>query len=335
MVRCIGVEEHHEENYIHEDKFIKTTNTNFTYEKNSQMSSLDRLRAVEVLLAVVEGGSFSAAAKKLGLTPGAVSKQIANLEEHLGHCLIHRTTRSMSLSAEGEKYLELCQPLLHGFDQADATMMNLKTGALVGRIKISAPIVFGRREVLPLLFDFMERWPDVEVETLFEDRWVDLVEERVDLVVRLARELPDLNLVGKCLGDYPSVLAASTSYINARGPFERIEDLKGCDGLMLRARSSELTWRVGGQLVRPRLKLVMGDLSSLVEAVRRGLGIAAVPKAWIQKELNRGELVELFPGKLELTRKVWLLRKESTYPTQLVDNMASHLEQGLRQELGS
>ena len=151
----------------------------------------------------------------------------------------------------------------------------------------------------------------------------------------LARELPDLNLVGKCLGDYPSVLAASTSYINARGPFERIEDLKGCDGLMLRARSSELTWRVGGQLVRPRLKLVMGDLSSLVEAVRRGLGIAAVPKAWIQQELNRGKLVELFPGKLELTRKVWLLRKESTYPTQLVDNMASHLEQGLRQELGS
>lgn len=289
------------------------------------MASIDRLRAVEVLIAVTDTGSFTAAASLLNLTPGAISKQIARLEDHLGQRLLHRTTRAVSLTTVGSHYVDMCRPLLAGFNAAEHEVGHA-VDELEGKVKLSAPRVMGRRCILPAVFEFMEQWPKVSIETLFTERWVDMVAERVDFAIRIAGEMPDAQYVGKRVGQYSAMLVASPAYLKARGEPRETTDLSAHDGLMLSAKNRELSWDIEHDTIHPVIRFVAEDVWSLYEAAKRGLGIAVVPAEWVVRELESGQLVEVLPGRMTQVRDIWIVRMSNAYTPPVVSSLIEHLD---------
>lgn len=286
------------------------------------MSGPDRFRSLETLVAVADGGSFSEAARRLGVTPGAVSRQIARLEEHLDTRLIHRTTRSQSLTEAGRTYLERLRPVLHEVLAAESSLRDTDSAPLRGRLRLTAPRVLGRVVLMPTVLDFLQRWPEVQVDVLLTDSWVDLTGEGVDLALRVARTLPDSRLVGKRVSDYTSTLVASPDYLATHGTPIRAAELSNHQGLMLRTSSAEVSWPTTEGALHPRPRLVSDDLGVLYNAARRGLGITALPRLWVARALADGVLVEVLPGALTLRREVWLLRPDRTYTLRVVSAFA-------------
>ena len=288
----------------------------------------DALRGVQMLAAVADQGSFTAAARVLGLTPSGVSKAVARLEEQHGVQLVRRTTRSLSLTEVGARYLARCRPVLAELAAATAELEDTQS-TFAGTLRVTAPSVLGREVVGPCALAFLARWPEVSIETRFLDAYVDLAAERFDLAVRVARQLPDSSLVGRQVIDYTSVLVASPAYLARRGTPRSPEALDEHDGLMLRTSAVEATWPTVHGDVRPRMRLLSGDIRELHQAALHGLGIATIPGPWVREDLASGRLVEVLPGTLELHRQVWLLRPHRRYTPRLVEVFADALTAAL------
>ena len=289
---------------------------------------MDQLKAIDAALRVAELGSFTEAARALGLTPAAVSKQVAGLEAHLGGELFFRTTRTVRLTSLGEAYLERCRPLVEELGAADQQARDL-SGALSGTLTLAAPRVFGRRYVAPLVLDFLARWPQVRIDLRLSDDYVDLAAERVDLAVRVARQLPDSALLARRLGAYPYVLVASPGYLERHGWPCTPEALQSHEGLVM---AWQETWpfREPELAVRPRVRLRCRDLGALQDAALAGLGVAALPLAHVAEALDQGALEQLLPERFALSRDVWVLRLQQRYTPELVQAFMATLVASLR-----
>ncbi|HVJ42811.1 MAG TPA: LysR family transcriptional regulator [Dongiaceae bacterium] len=257
---------------------------------------MDRLGTMEAFAAVVESGSFSAAAQRLRSSKSLVSRQIAALEAELGARLFHRTTRSLTLTEDGRGYHAQVVRILEEIAEANASVSNLQA-APRGRLRINAPMSFGYLHLAPAVPDFLALYPEVEIDLTMSDRYVDLIEEGVDLAVRLGR-LGDSTLIARKLATIRRVVCGSPDYFKTHGVPQTPEDLSqhAClcysnlavadEWRFLRADGS--AWPVE---VHGRLRADNGD--ALREAALKGLGLVYLPSFIIGRDLQAATLVSV------------------------------------------
>ena len=176
---------------------------------------MDRLESMSILVAVVESGSLSAAARRLGMPLATVSRKVGELESHLKTRLLHRTTRQLSLTETGRSYVAACRRILEEIGEAERTATGEYT-APKGDLVVTAPVVFGRLHVVPVVAEFLERYPEIDIRLVLTDRVVHMMEEHVDVAVRIG-ELPDSALVATGVGTIRRVVCASPAYLAAHG----------------------------------------------------------------------------------------------------------------------
>jgi DNA-binding transcriptional LysR family regulator len=173
---------------------------------------MDRIDAMKVFVATLDEGSLAGAARRLGRSPAAVSRAIAFLEEHTGTALLHRTTRTIKLSEAGERYAAACRRVLTELEEADLLVADEKS-APRGLLTITAPVAAGEDVLQPIVDDFIERHPDVSVRLQLLDRTVSLIDEGIDIALRIAH-LPDSSLIAVPVGEVRRVVAAAPRYLN-------------------------------------------------------------------------------------------------------------------------
>ncbi|MGY3694946.1 DNA-binding transcriptional LysR family regulator [Bradyrhizobium sp. USDA 3240] len=211
---------------------------------------MDRIDAMQAFVAVADLEGFAPAARKLGLSPSAITRLIAALEERLGARLLQRTTRQVTLTDAGSRYLERARRILADVEEAEDAVESERTRP-EGRLVISAPFGFGRLHVSPVVTAYLKRYPDVGVDLRLSDRRINLVEDGVDLAVRLGH-LPDSTLVARHVGQMRRIVVASAGYLKLRGEPKRPADLTAHDTIQFGAMTAAPDWRFmeDGQEIR-------------------------------------------------------------------------------------
>ena len=267
-----------------------------TMECPSPSFDMDRLHAVKLFMRVVELGSFSKAAAELGIGQPAVTKQVARMEQQLGARLLHRSTHGVAATEIGVLYYEKCRTIAHHVEEADSVAALLQS-QVRGAMRINTSVAFGRRVLGPLLMQFMRAHPELQVEISLDDRYVDLIEQGVDVAVRMGR-LADSTLGARYLGMNPWVLVASPDLLADRDALARPLDLAARDCLIYSTVQGDARWHFtgpGGQAESVAVKgpLRSNSLSLLLDAAVDGMGIAALPRYVAQEALDLGSVVPL------------------------------------------
>lgn len=253
---------------------------------------MDRLHLMTVFVAVAEAESFSAAARRLSMSAPAVTRAISTLEKRLGVRLLTRTTRFVRTTEAGQRYLDDARRIIAEADEADEAASGINATPR-GRLMLTAPVLFGRLFVTPIVVDYLQRYPEVTVSALFVDRVVQLVEEGLDVGVRIGK-LPDSSLQAIKVGQVRRVLCASPAYLEQHGLPHAPEDLDQHVLIATSGISPHPQWKFlrDGQpvslKVNPRLTLATND--SAIEAARRGLGIARLLSYQVAPMLADGQL---------------------------------------------
>lgn len=256
---------------------------------------MDRLDAMRLFIRVAELGSFSAVAHQLGAARSVVTRQIAALESHLGTKLLARSTRRLSLTSAGTAYLEKCREILNLVEIAETGLAEERQTPR-GSIRLSLPLVYSLRHLAPLLLEFSRLYPEVELDMDFSDRRTNLIQEGIDLAVRITPRLEPGDITRR-LGSARMVVLASTDYLATHGepqhPAELIDHQ--CLGYTAGPSSQRWSFLVDGRLesfaIRPRLLANNGDV--LLKAAVAGLGIAQQPTFIADELLQSGELREI------------------------------------------
>lgn len=241
---------------------------------------MDTVVGLQLFIRVVETGSFSKASADLGITQPTATKHVAALEARLGARLFHRSTRGVTPTELGAAYYDKCKAIVRQLDEADS-LAALMQSRVQGTLRISTSVAFGRRVLTPLVLRFMQQHPGLQVDLSFDDRYVNLVEQGVDLAIRMGR-LADSSLGARYLGINPWVLVASADYLRRRGAPAEPAELSSHDALIYSSVQGDDRWQFSGADGRTLLVPVQGplrsnNLSALLAAVRSGLGLAALP----------------------------------------------------------
>jgi LysR family transcriptional regulator, regulator for bpeEF and oprC len=242
-------------------------------------------------------GSFAAAARDLGGAPSTLAKSVARLEISLGVKLFHRTTRQVSLTADGERLFHRCERVLAEFEALQADAAGTRA-APSGTLRVDLPIAYGRRHVLPLLAALVREHPALTLEVRLQDSFADLVRDGIDLAVRMG-ELRDSSLVARRIDSQQLVMVASPAYLAAHGTPRRIEDLAAHKAVAFRmpssGRSRPWQFRQGRRIVElhPAHTVQLTDTEALGDAARLGLGLCQLPDNIVQDALVSGALIEV------------------------------------------
>jgi DNA-binding transcriptional LysR family regulator len=239
---------------------------------------MDRLEAMHTLIAAIDGGSLSAASRALGTPLPTVSRRVSELEAHLGAQLVVRTSRRLILTEAGENFVAAARRLLEDLGEAERAASG-EYRAPRGELLVTAPIMFGKLHVAPIVHDFLAAYPEVTVRLVLSDQVIDLAEAMIDVAVRIGR-LPDSDLIARRVGHIRWILCASETYLARRGEPATPEALTGHDCIAFEGLQTYRSWPVGGGpaesniAIRPRFSVNTAD--AVVEAAASGLGIARV-----------------------------------------------------------
>jgi DNA-binding transcriptional LysR family regulator len=254
---------------------------------------MDRLDELTVFLAIFEAGSLVGASRRLRRSPPAVTRALGALEDRIGLRLFERTTRRLAPTEAGRLLAERARTLVAEYETA---LGGAAQAPVRGVLRITAPVQFGRRHVAPIVSAFLNDHPDVRVELTLNDRNLDLIEEGVDLAVRIGG-LPDSTLIARQVGSVRRVVVASPRYIAVRGTPRVPADLAKHDTIFGMARSSAREWRFArngrGAIVRLSPRLLVDDVETQVQAAKAGRGVARVLSYQVTEELAAGSLVLL------------------------------------------
>jgi DNA-binding transcriptional LysR family regulator len=258
---------------------------------------MDQVAAMRSFRKVLELGSFSAAARQLGLSKAAVSKQVSELEAYLGATLIHRTTRRLHPTDAGQAYFESAVGLLDELEAADAAVRHLQSEP-AGTLRISVPSAFGQICLSAMLSELGRRHPKLTVAVEATDRLVDLVEEGFDAAIRIRATLPDSTLIAKRIRQIPIHVVAAPSYLKAHGTPQKPEDLSrhNCFIYTLSSRPFEWSFRSnpgGARQVKVRGTIHANHGHLLLEPLRDGEGIAMLPEFLLAQDLEKGTIVPI------------------------------------------
>lgn len=298
------------------------------------MHSQSPLPAVSMFVAVVDHGSFTAAAGALGVSKSYASKQVRALEDQLGAKLLNRSTRRLSLTDVGRSFYERCSAALDELQAAQLAVGEVKTSAR-GSLRVSAPMSFGVRWLAPLLAEYAKAHGELTVDCVYSDRRVDIVEEGFDLAVRIGRG-PDSALIGKKIAPTYKIPVASPEYIAQHGMPCHPKELANHECMEYAYLTTGQDWRFRNAeeevSVRTQGRMRMNNGNAMLEAARAGVGIALLPDFFCTKALANGELVRVvdqwttgvdfvwavYPHSRHLSAKVWLfvelLRERLTSP---------------------
>lgn len=263
------------------------------------MTSSDPFRYTIVFLHVVEAGSFTLAAEKLNMSRSGIAKSISRLEAHLGVRLFNRTTRRLSLTDEGHTYSKGCLRSLAELENAQLEILSRKN-APSGKLRIDMPVVFGRRWVLPVLLDIVDKYPDIQLDVSLTDHRVDLINDGIDLVIRIGQLDESATLIAKSLGVQKSVVCASPQYLKKYGYPRVVDDLAKHQCITFGNRGRVLPWYFIDEKGESNPMYVQGTINSnhsetILDMVLRGHGIALLSDWLISKYVKDGKLVKLLP----------------------------------------
>jgi DNA-binding transcriptional LysR family regulator len=244
------------------------------------MTGMDRVAAVALFIRIVETGSFSKAAAEFALTQPTATKAVAAMESRLGVRLLHRTTRGVSPTEVGALYYERCKAIAHEIEAAD-NLASLMQRGVGGTLRVSTSVAFGRRVLVPLSMRWMREHPSLTVDLNFDDRYVNLVEQGIDVAVRMGR-LADSSLGARHLGHNPWVMVAAPAYLKAHGAPRQPAELSRHACLIYSTVQGDERWLLTGsdgreQVVPVRGPLRSNNLSAVLAAAREGLGVAILP----------------------------------------------------------
>ncbi|WP_437645515.1 LysR family transcriptional regulator [Sorangium sp. So ce362] len=259
---------------------------------------MDRLDTLRVFVAVAEEEGFAPAARRLSMSPPAVTRAISALEERIGTRLLHRTTRVVRLTEAGARFLADCKRILGELEEAEASAAG-SHAALRGQIGVTAPVMFGRMFVAPVVFDFLARHPRVSARTLLVDRIVDMLDEGLDVAVRIAH-LPDSSLTAIRVGSVRRVVCASPGYLAARGAPAAPADLAQRDTISFSPTGAPAEWSFASgarvEKVLPPSQLLVNTADVAIAAAVAGRGLARVLSYQIGPELRDGRLSIVLPA---------------------------------------
>lgn len=298
---------------------------------------MDKLGAMRVFTTVADAGSLSAAGRKLGMPLATVSRQLAALEEHTGARLVTRTTRHLTLTEQGRHYLDSCRRVLEEVETAERRLAG-ESGEPRGLLALTAPVAFGRHHVLPIVTEFLRRHPRLDVRMLLLDRSVDLIEEGLDVAVRIGA-LADSSLVGTRVGSVRVILCASPAYLKAQGIPRTPQDLATHDCIAVPVISSDNRWTLGSgrgaRGVRVHSRLVANSAEAVVDAALAGLGIARVLSYQAERAIAAGKLVRVLEDYEGEDVPVSILHREARLPQLKVQAFVAFAAERLRKRLGS
>ena len=253
---------------------------------------MDRLNLMMIFVAVADQEGFAGAARQLRISPPVVTRAIASLEEHLSVKLFNRTTRYVRLTEAGQRYYEDCRHVIAAANEADEAAAGINAEPK-GHLVVTAPVLFGRLYVMPSIKTYLERYQDIEVTALFLDRVVNMLEEGVDVAVRIG-ELPDSSYKALKVGQVRRVLCASPSYLAQFGTPDSLEALGAHQLIASIAVNPNIDWRfeengsARSMRIKPRLKVTSND--SAIEAAVSGLGITQLLSYQVAPQLASGNL---------------------------------------------
>ncbi len=300
----------------------------------------DQLNGIAAFVKAAQSASFALAAEQMGLSRSAVGKAVARLEERLGVQLFHRTTRSLRLTDEGALFYERCSGALAEIKAAEQVFDSGRSEP-AGRLRISVPVLLGRHCVAPLLVRLAKRYARLEIDAVFTDRSVDLLDEGLDLVVRTGALANEAELKARRLGTQTMVLCAAPSYLRSRAAPSTLADLAAHDTLaygkgdrvvpwLFTESGQSRTFRAGG-------RLRFDDLEAIAAAAVDGAGLAWLPSWLIAGQLRGGLLVELLPalrGPGFDVHAVWPLGRYLPMRVRLViDELVEHVPSMLRGDI--
>ena len=256
---------------------------------------MDRLHHMTVFVAVAEAESFAAAGRRLGMSPPAVTRAVSALEKRLGVRLLTRSTRLVRITEAGERYLEDCRRIIADADEADESVAGLNA-APRGHLSVTAPVLFGQLYVMPGIVEYLRRYPDVTARALFLDRVVNLVDEGLEVAVRIG-DLPDSSLKAVRVGQVRRIVCAAPGYLAARGTPDHPEQLTQHTIISASGVTPSAEWRFqdAGRPLQVRLqpRLVVTTNDGAIAATAAGLGITRLLSYQLARQLAAGDLVTI------------------------------------------
>lgn len=292
---------------------------------------MDRLNVMTIFIAVAEQEGFAGAARLLNISPPVVTRAVATLEEHLGVKLFNRTTRFVRLTEAGQRYFEDAKRVIAAADEADEAAAGINAEPK-GHLVITAPVLFGRSYVMPGISEYLQRYQDTEVTALFLDRIVNLLEEGVDVAIRIG-ELPDSSYKALRVGQVRRVLCASPSYLAQYG-IPSPDDLIKHQLIVAGAVSSTVDWRFENKgspvtiRVKPRLRVTSND--SAIEAAVLGLGITRLLSYQITTQLASGDLKIIMSEFEPKPMPIHIIHREGKYTTAKIRSFVDLISMKLR-----
>ena len=289
---------------------------------------MDRLEELSALVAILDTGSLAAAGRRLRRSPPAMTRLLAGLEERVGAQLVVRTTRRLAPTDAGRRLAEQARTLIAGYDGA---VREVAAAPVSGLLRVTAPLVFGRRHVTPLVASFLDAHPAVTVELVLSDRTLNLVEEGLDVAVRIGR-LADSGLVARRVGEVRRLLVASPDYLARRGVPRSPADLARHDVIFSSTRPAPLEWRFGagrGTAVRLAPRLLVNEVDAMLLAVRAGRGIGRPLSYQVADDLASGALVRLLPELEPPALPVQLVTPAARHPPARVRAFLDHAARSL------
>ncbi|QEI06235.1 LysR family transcriptional regulator [Pigmentiphaga aceris] len=258
---------------------------------------MDHLHAIRVFLRVVDAGSFTRAADTMGMPRSSVTSLVKQLEAHVGVVLIQRSTRSFSLTEQGEQYHRYCVDVLAGLENMEASLRG-DTAKPRGRVRVDMPGALARALVLPQMKEFQQRYPDIEISLGLNDRNVDVIGEGIDCAVRTG-PLPDSSLVARSLGSLQWIICAATTYLNQHGEPENLEQLRQHEivnyASATTGRAREWVFQVDGQNAAIALpgRLLVNETDAYLQCALEGLGMIQLTEFLARPYLQSGRLREV------------------------------------------
>jgi len=247
---------------------------------------------LELFVKTIEVGNFSALGRQLHMAPSSISRQINTLEEELGVRLLQRTTRNISLTEAGQIYYERVSKILGDLEEAQLAITQLQVNPK-GVLRLNVAIPFGERNIVPLMPEFLALYPDLKIDLVLEDRAIDLVEERVDLAIRIGR-LGDSSIVARKLADNQFVVCASQQYLKAHGMPDSPDDLMRHNCIINKNIHNSDTWQFhdanSTQNISVSGNFLANTGGALYRAMLSGLGIAVLPTWFVGEDIQKGKL---------------------------------------------
>lgn len=258
---------------------------------------LDDLKRMVIFAHVVEAGSFSGAAQRLGIAKSAISKHVSLLEKNIGSRLLNRSTRSLSLTDIGETYYHSCARMAEILDEAQAATHALQDEPR-GMLRVSCPASFGIDHIAPLLNSFLQQYPELSTELLLDDNVVDMTEKGIDVAIRVGW-LPDSSLCARKLKDSPRLLCASPDYIERKGLPETPEDLIQHEWIIFTLLPAPyhytFTKNKKSKNIKVKGRIKTNNGNAVRNLLLEGAGVAALSDFLVNKDLKKGKLIHLLP----------------------------------------